>query len=149
MHPPTVSEPYGDAVGHQQKTTVSVMWNQALYSGNGQTGFGNATANNNILYLTNDTVTYYDQDLNLVNNKSFGTYEKVSDAPLTVKQTVADTATWSDGVPVTPADYVLSYGAQSGLFNNYEPSSTRRPVTSAAPTRTARSSSTPAVLPGP
>ena len=50
----------------------------------------------------------------------FGTYEKVSDSPLTVKQTLADTATWSDGVPVTPADLVLSYGAQSGLFNNYE-----------------------------
>ncbi|HRA06687.1 MAG TPA: ABC transporter family substrate-binding protein [Propionicimonas sp.] len=119
--PPTPSaNPTATQSAISEKTTVSVMWNQALYSGNGQTGFGNATANNNILYLTNDTVTYYDQDLNLVNNKSFGTYEKVSDAPLTVKQTVADTATWSDGVPVTPADYVLSYGAQSGLFNNYE-----------------------------
>lgn len=102
------------------KSSVSVMWNQAFYSGNGLTGFGNATANNNILYLTNDTVTYYDKDLNLVNNKSFGGYEKTSDDPLTVKQTIADTATWSDGTPVSPADFILAYGAQSGLFNNYE-----------------------------
>ncbi len=102
------------------KSTVSVMWNQAFYSGNGATSFGNATANNNILYLTNDSITYYDKDLNLVTNKSFGGYEKTSDSPLTVKQTIAPTAMWSDNVPVTAADFILAYGAQSGLFNNYE-----------------------------
>lgn len=110
----------GSSTAISQATSVSVMWNQAFYSGNGATGFGNATANNNILYLTNDQITYYDKQLNLVTNKSFGGYEKTSDEPLTVKQTIADTATWSDGTPVTAADYILAYGAQSTLFNNYE-----------------------------
>jgi peptide/nickel transport system substrate-binding protein len=110
----------GSSTAISQASTVSVMWNQAFYSGNGATGFGNATANNNILYMTNDSITYYDKALTLVTNKSFGSYEKTSDDPLTVKQTIADTATWSDGTPVTAADFILAYGAQSGLFNNYE-----------------------------
>ena len=69
--------------------------------------------------MTNDSFNYYDKDLKLVPNASFGSYEKVADSPLTVKQTIAPTATWSDGVPVTPADLVLNYAAQSGLYNNY------------------------------
>lgn len=98
-------------------TAVSVMWNQPLYSLNGNTTFGNATANNNISYLTNDNFMFYDKSLNMVPNTSYGTYEKVSDSPLTIKMTIADTAMWSDGVPVTAADAILGYGAQSGLFN--------------------------------
>lgn len=100
-----------------QPTSVSVMWNQPMYSMNNVTTFGNATANANIVYLTNDNWMYYDKGLNMVPNKSYGTYEKTSDSPLTVKMTLADTATWSDGVPVTAADVILAYGAQSGLFN--------------------------------
>lgn len=100
-----------------QASTVSVMWNQPMYSMNNVTTFGNATANANIVYLTNDNWMYYDKSLNMVPNDSYGKYEKVSDDPLTVKMTLADTATWSDGTPVTPADVILAYGAQSGLFN--------------------------------
>ena len=98
---------------------ATVAWNQPFYSYNGSTSFGNATANANILYMSNDSFTYYDKDLKLVPNASFGTYEKVADTPLTVKQTLAPTAMWSDGVPVTPADLLLSYAAQSGLYNTY------------------------------
>jgi len=119
--PPTPSaNPTATQSAISEKTTVSVMWNQPFYSGNGLSGYGNATANNNILYLTNDSVTFYDKELNLTKNTSFGDYEKTSDDPLTVKQTIADTASWSDGTPVTAADFILAYGAQSGLFNNYE-----------------------------
>ena len=111
--------PQASQPGLNTASVATVAWNQAFYSTNGNTSFGNATANNNILYMTNDTFNYYDKDLKLVNNTSFGTYEKTSDSPLTVKQTLADTAVWSDGVPVTPADLLLSYAAQSGLYNNY------------------------------
>lgn len=97
--------------------TVSVMWNQPMYSLNNVTTFGNATANANISYLTNDNWIYYDTALKIQPNESYGTYEKVSDDPLKIKMTLADTATWSDGVPVTAADVILAYGAQSGLFN--------------------------------
>ncbi len=101
-------------------SVANVAWNQAFFSNNNLTTFGNATVNTNIIYMSNDAFNYYDKDLNLVKNESLGDYEKVSDKPLVVKQTLADTATWSDGVPVTPADLVLFWGAQSGLFNTYK-----------------------------
>lgn len=99
------------------ESTVSVMWNQPFYSYNNVTTFGNATANANIVYLTSDAVTYYDNNLEVQANEGFASYEKVADEPLSVKVTFADTAQWSDGTPVTAADLVLSYAAQSGLYN--------------------------------
>ena len=101
-------------------SVANVAWNDTFYSYNNLTTFGNATVNTNIIYMSNDAFNYYDKDLNLVKNESLGNYEKVSDKPLVVKQTLADTAMWSDGVPVTPADLVLFWGAQSGLFNTYK-----------------------------
>ncbi len=112
--------PQATTGGLASGSVANVAWNQAFYSYNNLTTFGNATANTNIVYMTNDAFNYYDKDLNLVPNTSLGTYEKTSEKPLTVKQTLADTAMWSDGVPVTPADLVLFWGAQSGLFNTYQ-----------------------------
>lgn len=102
---------------------ATVAFNQAFFSYNSSTSTGNATANNNILYMTNDKFNYYNKELKLTANTSFGTYEKLSDTPLTVKQTVAPTASWSDGVPVSAADLVLSFAAQSGMYNTkgYKP----------------------------
>ena len=98
-------------------TNVAVMWNQPYYSVNQYSSSGNNLVNANIGYLITDTITYYGEGLNLVNNKSFGTYEKLSDDPLKVKVTLADTAQWSDGVPVTAADLVLYWATYSGAFN--------------------------------
>lgn len=106
----------GDSIS--TATSLNVMWNQPFYSYNNVTAAGNATANTNIIYLTNDAFTYYDTDLNLVANKGFGTYEKVSDGPTVMKLTLAETAKWSDGTPVSAADIMLAWGAQSTLFNN-------------------------------
>jgi peptide/nickel transport system substrate-binding protein len=98
-------------------TTVSIMWNQPMYTMNAVTNDGNATANHNIIYLTRDNFIYYDKDLNIVQNKSFGSYEKVSDSPLKIKITLADTAQWSDGVPVNAADVVLAWASTSSAYN--------------------------------
>lgn len=103
------------------KGEVSVMWNQPMYSLNNGTITNNAVANANIVYLMNDSFTYYDNELKLVPNKSMGTYEKVSDSPLTIKMTLADTAKWSDGTPVTATDLLLDYAARSGKYNNAKP----------------------------
>ncbi|HHU40444.1 MAG TPA: ABC transporter family substrate-binding protein [Propionibacterium sp.] len=110
----------GSTAAPSGPTAVSVAWNQAFYSRNSDTDYGNATANANILYLTNDSAGYYDGDLNIAKNESFATYEKVSDDPLQVKITFADTATWSDGTPVDAADAVLLWGAVSTNFNTIE-----------------------------
>ena len=109
-----------DDAGINTETSVNIAWNQPFYSANGNSTTGNATANNVILYMLNSGFWYYDQDLNLVQDKSFGTYEKVSDDPLQVKYTFADTAKWSDGTAAGPADLLLEWAAQSGKFNNVE-----------------------------
>ncbi|WP_188785149.1 ABC transporter family substrate-binding protein [Nocardioides phosphati] len=96
---------------------LTVGWNQPFYSLNDQTGTGNNVTNANIAYLTNSQFNYFDADNKLQKDTSFGTYEKTSDSPLTVKYTLADTAKWSDGVPVSAADLILGYGANSGNFN--------------------------------
>ena len=66
---------------------------------NGNTSFGNATANNNINYLALEGFNYYNDTPELVENTSFGSYEQISDDPLTVKYTIAEGVNWSDGTP--------------------------------------------------
>ncbi|MFS0705569.1 ABC transporter family substrate-binding protein [Cellulomonas sp. 179-A 9B4 NHS] len=111
----------GDNAGINSSTAVNIAWNQPFYSFNGESITGNATANNIITYMANSRFVDYDIDLELVQDESFGTMEKVSDDPLTVEYTYADTAKWSDGVDAGPADLLLEWAAQSGKFNNVEP----------------------------
>ncbi len=106
-------------VGGGEKV-VTVAWNQAFESYNNLTQDQNATANANITYMANDQIGYYDKDLKTVQNPSFGKYEKVSDNPLKVKITLADTATWSDGTPVSAADMLLQWAGLSTNRNTYE-----------------------------
>jgi peptide/nickel transport system substrate-binding protein len=110
-----------DNAGLNTGTAVNIMWNQPFYSYNGTSITGNATANNNVLYLMNSGFNYYDEDLNLARDESFGSYEIVSEDPLQIEYTFAETAQWSDGVQVGPADLLLEWAAQSGRFNNVEP----------------------------
>jgi peptide/nickel transport system substrate-binding protein len=107
----------GDSGGIQTGTAVTVGWNQPFYEYNTSSATGNATANANILYLMQESFNYYDEDLNLVPNEDFGSYEVVSEDPLTVEYTFADDIAWSDGTPVDAADLLLQWGATSGVFN--------------------------------
>ena len=113
-------QPVAPQTALNQATTLSVMWNQAMFSLNRETTSGNATTNANILYMIRDNWLYYDKDLNMIPDKGYGTYEKVSDDPLTIKATFADGAQWSDGVALSAADFILSYGAESTLYNTVE-----------------------------
>lgn len=98
-------------------STLSVAWNQPFYSYNGDTSFGNATANNNIIYSTNSAFNYYNDVPELVKDESFGTYEVVSEDPLVIKYTIADGVKWSDGVAVDAADLMLTWLSLSGAKN--------------------------------
>lgn len=100
--------------------TVTAMWNQPFYSLNPNTMTGNNVTNAIVSYLTNDGFTYYDNENKLQANDSFGTYKKTSDNPLTIQMDLADTATWSDGVPVTAEDILFNWGAISGKFNTID-----------------------------
>jgi peptide/nickel transport system substrate-binding protein len=99
---------------------VRAAWNDPLLSFNKNTSRGNAAANQNVLYLTNSGFSYYDKDLNYINNDQFGTCEVVSLDPLTVKYTVNEGVTFSDGVQIGAADLVLSWAALSGKYNDGE-----------------------------
>lgn len=103
-----------------EDTAVNVGWNQPFYSMNNLTTSGNATTNSNVIYLTTSVFNYYDGDLEIQKNEDFGTYEKLSDDPLTVKYTVNEGVTWSDGTPVDAADLIMYWGPQNDAFDTFE-----------------------------
>jgi peptide/nickel transport system substrate-binding protein len=104
-----------------EKTAVNVGWNQPFYAQNNLTDNGNATTNANVLYLTSSFFNYYDGDLKLAKNESFGSYEVTSKDPLTVKYTINKGVTWSDGVAVDGYDLLLFWGAQNDMFDTAKP----------------------------
>lgn len=56
---------------------------------------------------------YFGTDGSIIPNEDFGTYEKTSDDPLTVKYTINDDAKWSDGTPVTAGDFIVHWAANN------------------------------------
>lgn len=114
--PPSPGETKNDGATNVS-TQITAMWNQPFYSLNPNTQSGNNVTNSIVSYVTSDGFVYYDKDAVLQKNESFGKYEKISDDPLTIKLTLADTAQWSDGVPVTADDIMLTFGAVSGSWN--------------------------------
>ena len=106
--------------GLDEGTSVSVAWNQPFYSYNAGTSYGNATANANITYMTLSGFNYYDNTPELVKDESFGSYELVSEDPLTVKYTLSENARWSDGVKVDAADLLLHWAALSRALDTPE-----------------------------
>jgi len=112
------STPQGSEI--VEDTAVNVGWNQPFYSQNNLTSSGNATTNSNVLYLTTSVFNYYDGDLELQKNEDFGSYEVLSEDPLTVKYTVEEGVTWSDGTPVDAADLIMYWGPQNDNFDTVE-----------------------------
>ncbi|WP_435299545.1 ABC transporter family substrate-binding protein [Timonella sp. A28] len=97
---------------------VTVGWNQPFYSYNENTDHGNASANAVITTMTLSTFNYYDKDLNLVPDTSFGNYEIVSEDPLKIKYTLSENAKWSDGTPLDSADLLLAWAGLSSNLND-------------------------------
>jgi peptide/nickel transport system substrate-binding protein len=111
--------PYSDP--GTAKGSVTAGYNELATSLNNLTSHGNSTYNANPLYFMDlGGLFYYDDKSNLINDDSFGTCTLVSLKPLTIKYTIKDGVQWSDGVPVTAADLLLSWAAQSGLYNTAE-----------------------------
>ncbi|MDZ5076210.1 ABC transporter substrate-binding protein [Nesterenkonia sp. HG001] len=65
-------------------------------------------------YWGTDNVWYADED--------FGSYEVIEEDPWTVEYTINDEVTWSDGTPVTVADYVLDWARQNPAFTDEDDS---------------------------
>jgi len=61
---------------------------------------------------------YMGTDGTIYPNKELGSYEKVSDDPLTIKYTINENAKWSDGTPITVADSVFAWATQNLNLNS-------------------------------
>lgn len=106
----------------QQSSTIdgselTVAVTQPYTSGNPLTTFGASDTNANIAYATGTGFNYFNDDSELVRDKSFGRYEKVSDDPLAVTYTVSDGVRWSDGTAVDAVDLLLEWAATSRALN--------------------------------
>jgi peptide/nickel transport system substrate-binding protein len=97
-------------------TTITVANNQAFDNYNSGSSAGNAVKNAIITYMTNSGFQYYDNTPALIKDTGFGTFEKISDEPLTVAYTINEGVQWSDGTQIDAADMLLSWAAGSGKF---------------------------------
>ena len=109
-------DPDGEGLG-DSSSSITFGWNQSFYEYNSDSQTGNATANAIVLYLMNSDFVYFDENLEIVPDTSFGTYEMVSEDPLTTTYTINDGVNWSDGTPVDAADMLLAWAASSGHLN--------------------------------
>ncbi|WP_166435941.1 ABC transporter substrate-binding protein [Cellulomonas shaoxiangyii] len=110
-----------DPVDPARAGTVVVAADLPFASLNAGTVAGRAPGSVLVRGLVQAGFVALEPDGTVTPDPSFGTVEKVADAPLTVRYTIAPTARWSDGVPVTPADLLLEWAARSGQLDEVVP----------------------------
>jgi peptide/nickel transport system substrate-binding protein len=95
--------------------TITWAYEQEFASYNQNTGDQHASANAVVDDPVIDGFWVFRPDGSIQPETDFGTYQKTSENPLTVKYTINPKATWSDGVPVDCDDMVLTWMASSGV----------------------------------
>lgn len=98
--------------------TVSMAIVNDLTSLNNNTPQGNLDTNGQLTYLTAASFSYPDNNFKLVPDTDIGTFEKVSDDPLTVKYQLKSGLKWSDGEPLSADDLVLNWAINSGYYDD-------------------------------
>ncbi len=90
------------------------------------TGTAATNASQNAIPMNQVTLGfwYFAPDGSVAPETRFGTYEKVSDDPLTINYSFADDAVWSDGEPIDCDDAYLAWYANSGQTKNFKTIST-------------------------
>lgn len=109
----------GDSSAEPVTDTQIILAETNEVSGfNPSTAHSNLDVNTKMWYATHETFNYINDDMELVPNEAFGTMEKVSEDPLTVKYTINDGVQWSDGTPITTDDLMLGWAIGSGYYND-------------------------------
>ena len=108
-------------------SSISVAISQAPDFYNGGTSKSNSVYNTYVDNLVHSNFVEYSPE-GVIRNEEFGTFEKTSDDPLTVKYTINEDAVWSDGTPIDFDDILLNWAAFSGKVLDgeaeiFEPSS--------------------------
>ncbi|MEJ7794413.1 MAG: ABC transporter family substrate-binding protein [Nocardioides sp.] len=101
--------------------TIRVAETNIFTSLNPNQAESNLDVNSKVIGTTRSDWQYINPDLELVKDESFGTFEKLSDDPLTVTYTVNDDVAWSDGNPIDKADLLLEWAIQSGYLDGEDP----------------------------
>ena len=96
--------------------TINVGLEQAPGGFNGISSAANSVYTGYVDNITQSNFATIQPDGSIKPNTEYGTYEKTSDNPLTVKYTFADNAVWSDGVPIDCDDALLTWAALSGSY---------------------------------
>ena len=71
---------------------------------------------------------YYGTDGTIYPDTDFGSYEMVSEDPLTIEYTISDEAVWEDGTPVTYNDFLLDWASNNPPSIYGEPSEDKTPA---------------------
>ncbi len=100
--------------------TITVAHEAEFNAYNNNTAAQNAVQNTVVLNQVQRGFWYFGGKGEVVPDTEFGSYEQVSDDPLTVEYTFAEDAVWSDGTPVDCVDAQLTWAAQSGTFTSDE-----------------------------
>ncbi|WBU38115.1 ABC transporter family substrate-binding protein [Homoserinibacter sp. YIM 151385] len=105
--------------------TITVATTNAFTSFNGDTPQANLDTNGMVGYLTGVSgglglggFQRLDADFSILKDESFGTYEKLSDDPLTVEYKLNEGLTWSDGEPITADDMLFAWAQSSGYYDD-------------------------------
>jgi peptide/nickel transport system substrate-binding protein len=101
----------------ERNSTVTVATGAPFFSYNDETSYGGSPGNTAIVEATKSSFNSYDEHGKLVPDPSFGSYHVLSSNPFTVRYTIRDGVTWSDGTAVDAADLLLAWAANSGALN--------------------------------
>jgi len=101
------------------KSSVIINETSALTSFNASTPDTNLVTNSDVGYLTSAGFWYYNNEPNLVQNTRFGSYKitKNKATDFEVTYTVRAGQVWSDGVPITAADLLLTHVISSSAYS--------------------------------
>jgi ABC-type transport system substrate-binding protein len=103
----------------QPAETITYAYEQEFHSYNNNTTAENATRNAAPLQRVLTGFWFYGDKGAIVPDKDFGTYEKISDDPLSVKYTINAKAVWSDGAPIDCDDVMLWWAFRSGKVKGF------------------------------
>jgi peptide/nickel transport system substrate-binding protein len=115
----TAQQP-SEAAEEDLATTINVAISQTPDAYNGDTANANSVYNTYVDNLVHSGFAAFNADGELERNEEFGTYEKTSDDPLTVKYTINEDAVFSDGTPIDFDDVMLTWAAFSGTHPSGE-----------------------------
>jgi ABC-type transport system substrate-binding protein len=99
--------------------TVTHTFEQEISTYNSNPAEDNASKNAIVLQRVQSGFWFFGEDGVVTNDADFGTYELVSEDPVTVEYSINDAAVWSDGNPIDCDDVLLWWAVNSGNFPDF------------------------------